>query len=145
MESKLQKSVIQTNIKNILLVVMDINQYALKISFCWICDNDYIDNGVKVRDHCHITGKYIGSAHKGCNSNLKSNHKISFLFQNLKNYDSHLIMQKAGKFNFRISIITNGLEKCMSFTINNELNFIGSFQFLSSSLDSLNKTLNKVT
>ena len=24
---------------------------------CWICDNDYVDNNVKVRDHCHITGK----------------------------------------------------------------------------------------
>ena len=24
---------------------------------CWICGNDYIDNNVKVRDHCHITGK----------------------------------------------------------------------------------------
>ena len=25
---------------------------------CWICDNDYIDTDVKVRDHCHMTGKY---------------------------------------------------------------------------------------
>ena len=24
---------------------------------CWICNNDYVDNDVKVRDHCHITGK----------------------------------------------------------------------------------------
>ena len=22
---------------------------------CWICDNDYVDNNNKVRDHCHIT------------------------------------------------------------------------------------------
>ena len=22
---------------------------------CWIYDNDYVDNDVKVRDHCHIT------------------------------------------------------------------------------------------
>ena len=29
---------------------------------CWICDNDYIDTDVKVRDHCHITRKYRGSA-----------------------------------------------------------------------------------
>ena len=27
----------------------------------WICDNVYIDNDVKVRDHCHITGKYRDS------------------------------------------------------------------------------------
>ena len=30
---------------------------------CWICDNDYIDNDVKVRDHCHITGKYRDFGH----------------------------------------------------------------------------------
>ena len=24
---------------------------------CWICHNDYIDTNVKIRDHCHITGK----------------------------------------------------------------------------------------
>ena len=31
---------------------------------CWICVNDYVDNGVKLRDHSHITGKYIGCAHR---------------------------------------------------------------------------------
>ena len=25
---------------------------------CCICDNDYIDNDVKVRDHCDVAGKY---------------------------------------------------------------------------------------
>ena len=33
---------------------------------CWICDKDYVDNDVKVRDHCHTFGKYVGSAHKDC-------------------------------------------------------------------------------
>ena len=32
----------------------------------WICDNVYVDD-VKVRDHCHITEKYRGSAHRDCN------------------------------------------------------------------------------
>ena len=39
---------------------------------CWICDNDYIDGDVKVRDHCHITGKYRSFAHRDSNINLKS-------------------------------------------------------------------------
>ena len=30
---------------------------------CWICDSDYVDGDVKVKDHCYITGKYTGSAH----------------------------------------------------------------------------------
>ena len=31
------------------------------------CENDYVDNDIEVRDHCHITGKYRGSAHRDCN------------------------------------------------------------------------------
>ena len=29
----------------------------------WICDNDSVENDVKVRDQYHITGKYRSSAH----------------------------------------------------------------------------------
>ena len=36
---------------------------------CWNCHNDYIDDDVKVRDHCHITGKYRGSARRDSNIN----------------------------------------------------------------------------
>ena len=59
---------------------------------CWICDNDYIYNDVKVRDNCHINGKYRSSAHRDSNINLKLNHKIPVVFRNLKNYDCHLLM-----------------------------------------------------
>ena len=85
---------------------------------CWICDNDYIDGYVKVRNHCHITGKYRGSAHRDCNIAVKLNHKIPVTFHNLKNDDSHLIMQELSKFNLKIYVIPNDLEKYMSFNIN---------------------------
>ena len=81
--------------------------------------------------------------HRDCNINVKLNHKIPVVFQNLKNYDSHLIMQALDKFNLKINVIASGLEKYMSFSINNKLSFIDSFQFLSSSLDSLVKNLAK--
>ena len=45
------------------------------------------------------------------------------------------------KFNVKISIIRNGLEKYMAFTINRNIVFIDSMQFLKSSLDSLLKDL----
>ena len=80
---------------------------------CCISDDNYIDNEVKVRDHCHITGKYRGSAHIDCNISFILNHKIPDVFHDLKNYD--------------------GLEKYMNFTITNKLSFIGSFQFPNSS------------
>ena len=110
---------------------------------CWICDNDCIDNDFKVGGHCHIIGNYRGSAHRDCNIILKLNHKILVAFHNLQKYDSHLIMEELDKFKLKINVIPNGLEKYMSFTINNRLNFIESFQFLSSSLDTLVKNLGK--
>ena len=60
---------------------------------CWICDNDYVDNDVKLRDYYHMIRKHRVSTHRGCHINLKSNHKIPVLFHNLKKYDSHLSMQ----------------------------------------------------
>ena len=50
-------------------------------------------------------------------------------------------MQELGKFNLKINVIPNGLEKYMSFAM--ILTFIDSFQFLRSSLDSLVKNLGK--
>ena len=44
---------------------------------------------------------------------------MSVVYHNLKNYDSHVIMQELGKFNVKVNVIPNGLEKYMSFTINN--------------------------
>ena len=65
------------------------------------------------------------------------------VFHKLKNYDPHFIIQELGKFNLKINVIPNGLEKYMNFSINNNLSFIDCFLFLSSSLDSLVKHLNK--
>ena len=50
-------------------------------------------------------------------------------------------MQKLGKFDFKVNIIPNELEKNMRFHINNKLIFMDNFQFLSSSSDSLVKNL----
>ena len=61
------------------------------------------------------------------------------IFHNLKGYESHLIMQEIGKFDLKVNVIPNGLEKYMAFTINKNLVFIDSMQFMNSSLDSLVK------
>ena len=65
--------------------------------------------------------------------------KVSVIFHNLIGYDSHLIMQEIGKFDVKISAIPKRLERYMAFTINKNLVFINSMQFMNSSLDSLVK------
>ena len=94
-----------------------------------------------LRDHCHITGKYRGSAHWNCNINFKLTKKVPVIFHNLRGYDRHLTIKEIGKFHVKVSVIQNGLEKYMAFTINKNLVFIGSMQFMNSSLDSLVKNL----
>ena len=63
--------------------------------------------------------------------------KIPVLFHNLKGNGSHLIIKEISKFYVKVSVIPNGLEKYMVFTINKNLVFIDSMQFRNSSLDSL--------
>ena len=143
-ESKCSSDVMKKHFNKELVMTKKDNENVKNFTECWICDNNYIDNDVKVSDHRHITGEYKGSAHRDLNVNLKLNHKFSVVFHNLKNYDSHLIMQEPGKFNLKKNVVPNALEKYMSFTINNKFSFIESFQFLRFSLDSLVKNLVKM-
>ena len=87
-------------------------------------------------------GKYRGSAHWSCNINLENSKKVPVIFHNLKSYHSHLIFKELSKFNCKISVIPNGLEKYMSFTLNNNIVFIDSMLFMKSSLDKFVKNLN---
>ena len=64
-----------------------------------------------------------------CNINIKFNHKIFIVFHNLKNYDRHLIMQKLDEFDFKMNVIPNGLEKYITFDINNQLSLLIAFNF----------------
>ena len=73
--------------------------------------------------------------------NLKLTKNVFIIFHSLKGYDSHLIMNKTRKFNAKVDVMPNGLEKYMAFTINKSLVFIDSKQFMNSSLEILVKNL----
>ena len=111
---------------------------------CHICGGKYLDTEVRVRDHCHITGKYRGSAHQDCNLKLgisPKEFKVPVIFHNLRGYDSHFIMQEIGsigKSNYlSINCIPNNMEKYMAFMLGKHLVFLDSFQFMASSLERL--------
>ena len=59
---------------------------------CWICEKLIDDE--KVRDHCHITGKFRGAAHCRCNINLQLTKKVPAISHSLRGYDSHSIFYK---------------------------------------------------
>ena len=108
---------------------------------CWIFKKLIDNEDEKVRDHCHITGKFRGSAHWDCNINFQLTKNMPVIFHSLKGYDSHLIFSELHKFNLKIDVIPNGLEKYMAFFFGRNLVFIDSMQFMNCSLDKLVKNL----
>ena len=48
---------------------------------CWICKQEL--NMDKVRDHCHVTGRFRGAAHNKCNINLRLPRKLPIIFDDL--------------------------------------------------------------
>ena len=109
---------------NELVMTKDVDEDFENSTEFWICDNDYVNGHVKVRDYCHINGKYWGSAYRDCNINVKLHQKISAVFHNVKSYASHFIMQELGKYNLKINVVSNGLQKYRSFSINSKFSFI---------------------
>ena len=148
-EVKYCKKTMKTFFNKPLKMTQDDEEEFQKAKECHICNKKYTEKDIRVRDHCHITGKFRGSAHQECNLKLRVNPeeiKIPVIFHNLRGYDSHFIMQEIGAIvkkhtykekQMNINAIPNNMEKYMAFMLGNHLTFIDSFQFMSSSLEKL--------
>ena len=81
-EYNYSKKVIKKHFNKNLVLSAEDEQRFQSSNKCWICDKlfDVVDN--KVRDHCHVTGKYSGSAHWSCNIDLKLTKKVLVIFHN---------------------------------------------------------------
>ena len=62
-----------------------------------------------------MTGKSRAAVHGSCNINLQLTKKVPAIFYNLRGYESHLISNELGKFDVKISLMPNWLEKYMVF------------------------------
>ena len=91
------------------------NIYFNKVILVGFCKKLINHDNEKVRDHCHITGKYRGAAHRSCNINFPLTEKVPVIFHNLRGFDSHLIFCELNKFDVKINVIPNGLQKYMVF------------------------------
>jgi hypothetical protein len=112
-----------------------------EVTHCHICGLPFDSNSTKVRNHDHISGKVFGIAHRDCNLQFKQVEFIPVILHNLRGFDGHLIMQKFGLFkNKRLNVIANSNERYVTFSLG-RLRFIDSFQFLSSSLNTLVENL----
>lgn len=84
---------------------------------CTICEVPYTSKDIRVRDHCHLTGEFRGSAHDECNRLYQDSRIVPVVFHNLTNYDAHFLMAKlASGFDGDISVIPINEQRYISFT-----------------------------
>ncbi|VEN55338.1 unnamed protein product [Callosobruchus maculatus] len=131
----------------------DVSQFDAATE-CYICDKPFEPFNRKVRDHCHITGRYRGAAHSICNLNFKLPNYVPIVFHNLRNYDAHIFINQLGADKGDITVLPQTFEKYISFTkllpVNQykaqngttksvllQMRFIDSYQFLSTKLETL--------
>ena len=60
---------------------------------CYICRKPFANDDIRVRDHCHHSGKFRGAAHNQCNLGLQTKIEVPVFFHNFKGYDSHFIVR----------------------------------------------------
>ena len=125
-------------------------------TLCHICNEELGED--RVRDHCHLSGKFRGAAHEICNLEYEVPKFFQVVFHNLSSYDSHLVIKTLGNSEGDISCIPNNEENYISFmkqvivdkfvnkegkevNVKRELRFIDSLRFMASSLDKLSSNL----
>ena len=60
-------------------------------TLCHICNEELGED--RVRDHCHLSGKFRGATHEICNQQYKIAKFFPVVFHNLSGYDSHLFIK----------------------------------------------------
>ena len=130
--------------KDIIMTQEDEEDYKNN-NICRFCEKNIESD--KVRDHCHLTGKYRGPSHDVCNINVKQKDSnfIPFAFNNFSNYDYHVFFKrfvdlKKDKVIFKIIPKTNEEYIAVKYGC---IRFIDSYRFSSESLDKLVKNLDE--
>ena len=150
------KGILSTNVPMVNLTRDECETFRSS-THCHICEKPFAPDDVRVRDHCHLTGRYRGPAHSNCNLNYKDSYDIPIVFHNLSGYDAHFIITEiATSFEGQVDVLPITKEKYISFTKHVKdtvgradsrseikLRFIDSYKFLTASLEKLASFLSK--
>ena len=142
------------------------NKFYEEQKECYICQKKFCYNTnqkvkfkwyKKVRDHCHFTGKFRGTAHSICNLNYKVPQEIPVKIHNGSKYDYHFIIKElAEEFKGEFECLGENTEKYISFsvpikkehtngeTITYKIKFIDTCRFMPSKLSNLVYNLSEI-
>lgn len=115
---------------------------------CHFCKKVFNDIDIKVRDHCHISGKFRGAAHQSCNLNVRTSLKIPVFFHNGSGYDFKHFIKKLYMIDSKLKVLSQTEEKYISISVNVKntgitFEFKDSLRFLLKSLDAYSQVLLK--
>ncbi|KAE9522903.1 hypothetical protein AGLY_016714 [Aphis glycines] len=138
--SKKINDIYQINVPMITLTEKEEKEFQIA-KVCKICLLSFEENELyKVRDHCHITGKYRQCICFKCNFEITNPSFVPIFFHNLS-YDSHFIIRELGFDDKNIHVIPNSTEKYISFSkevaLRFSIKFVDTFRFMASSLSEL--------
>ncbi|XP_024873084.1 uncharacterized protein LOC112455417 [Temnothorax curvispinosus] len=120
---------------------------------CHVCGKAFQPEDKRVRDHCHLTGRYRGPGHSRCNLNYRN--VISVFFHNLSGYEAHFIVEKiANDFEGGVDLLPLTKDSYISFSktvketqtdggSDRKLRFVDSYKFLAASIETLAFYVNK--
>ena len=83
-------------------------------TLCHTCNEELGKD--RVRDHCHLSGKFRGAAHEVCYLKYKVPKFFPVVFHNLSGYDSHIFIKTLQNRKGDISCIPKNEENYISFT-----------------------------
>lgn len=110
--------------------------------YCYLCRKKLKED--RVRDHDHLTGKFLGPAHDECNLRRREQCRLTLFAHNFTGYDSHFLIRSLNRFPHRIhevQAMPQNTQKFKTIQVNRRMVFLDSFAFLSQSLAKLVETL----
>jgi DNA polymerase type B, organellar and viral len=111
---------------------------------CHICEEFFLEDSVRVRDHCHLTGQFMGAAHQSCNLKRTVVKKIPLFCHNFTGYDGHLVVKgiKKDPRVHTMQALARNTERFRTLQINS-YHFLDSMSFLDGSLGDVVDDLRK--
>jgi hypothetical protein len=106
---------------------------------CHLC-HKYMSRASAVRNHCHLSSRYLGAAHSSCNLKCKLPSRIPILFHNGNKYYQHIIINAFASHANKLNI------SCIATTDTNYFLIgviIDSYNLLATSLDTLTRNLSE--
>ena len=114
-----------------------------KMKNCQYCNIVFDDENIKVQHHNHLTGDFIATTCKPCNSKMKTDNCLYITFHYMKGYDGNFILEKLNEHfkDSNINLIGRNSSSIIHIGIENYIKIIDSHEFITASLKNLSSNL----